>query len=444
MTQETTTADLAISAEWVIPVAGEVLPHASVIVKDGRIIDLLPSAQAAARYQVETRFDLPHHALIPGLINLHCRAATTLLRGQAAIPGMRAGTYRWPLEKRLLSERFVRDGSLLGCAEMLAGGVTCFSDAYFYPQAVAEAALQAGMRANIGLTILDSPSNYASDATDYLHKGLAVRDGWRGQALLSASLAPQLSGMADNQVFEQILTYAEQLALGIHVNLHESAEEIRQSLARYGMRPLRRLLELGLLGPNLVAAHCVQLERHEIDLLREHGCHVAHCPTSDLKLTGGVAPLGELLNAGVNVGFGTGGADVASRLDVFTEMRLAALQARGADDTALPARQALTMATLGAARALGLDADVGSIESGKYADLAAVRLDTLETLPCLDPVAHLVYAAGREHVTHTWVAGALRYQQFDGRDRLYAAIEPIELQEIAATWRARLMQEMND
>jgi len=308
---------------------------------------------------------------------------------------------------------------------------------YFYPQATAMAASQAGMRANLGLLVLEFPSAYASDADDYLQKGFAAHDSWRNNALISSSIAPHAPYTVSNQTFETVITYAEQLGLGIHIHLHETRDEIAQSEAQYGVRPMQRMLQLGLLGPNLVAAHGVHLLPNEIELLAEYGCHIAHCPNSNLKLASGIAPVAQLLAKGVNVGLGTDGAASNNRLDMFAEMRLCALLAKGVSENAstVPAQQALDMATINAAKALGLEHQIGSIEVGKLADLAAVRLDDVATTPYYDPIAHLVYSCGREHVTHTWVAGELRYS-----NGVYANLEPLELKDIINTWQPKLRQ----
>lgn len=439
-----TNADLVITAKWIVTVSGDVLERSAVVIHDGKIIDILEQGRLAERYIADVSMSLDDHVLMPGLINLHTHAAMTLMRGLADdLPLMTwLQDHIWPAEKQVLSERFVREGSLLGCAEMLAGGTTCFADMYFYPQSVAEAVMQAGMRANIGLVVLEFPTSYASDADDYLLKGLEARDRWRNHDLLTSSLAPHAPYTVENQNFEKILTYAEQLGLGIHTHLHETKDEINQSLERFGVRPLQRLASLGLLGPGFLAAHCVHLEPEEMEMLAAFGCHVAHCPASNLKLASGIAPVTDLLGKGVNIGIGTDGTASNNRLDMFAEMRLAALLAKGTSGNAaaLPARQAVEMATLGAARALGLDDKIGSIEVGKFADLIAVRIADVQTLPCYDPVSHLVYAAGREHVTHTWVAGELRYQKLDGQHGVYANIEPSELKEITTAWQSRLSE----
>lgn len=439
-------ADLAICARWVIPVSsrGQVLENTAVVINNGAIIDLLPIEQLPVHYQPAQIVFLDEHALIPGLINLHTHAGMTLMRGLADdLPLMQwLNEHIWPAEKKVVSERFVRDSTLLGCAEMLSGGITCFNEMYFYPQAAAEAASQAGIRVNLGLIVLEFPTGYAHDADDYLQKGLNARDNWRGHSLISASLAPHAPYTISDETFSKVLTYADQLSIGIHTHIHETQDEISQGKAQHGVRPLQRLASLGLLGPNLVAAHCVHLQPDEMDLLAEYGCHVAHCPTSNLKLASGVAPVTDLLAHGINVGIGTDGAASNNRLDMFAEMRLAALLAKGASGnaSALPAAQALEMATLNAAKALCMDEKIGSIESGKMADLAAVRIADSEFLPCFDPISHLVYVSERRDVSHVWVAGELRYQKLAGQSGVYANMEPLELKEIIEVWQPKLNQ----
>jgi len=436
-----TKVDLAIEARWIAPVLprGVLFEYATVLIDQGIIRDLLPTYEARQHYSAARVISLDEHVLIPGLINLHTHAAMTLMRGLADdMPLMTwLQQHIWPAEAEFVSERFVRDGTLLAAAEMLRGGITCFNDMYFFPQAAAEAVVQAGIRANLGLVVLEFPSAYASDADDYIHKGLAARDAMREQALITTSLAPHAPYTISDRTFERVLTYADQLSLTIHTHIHETHDEIAQSQKEYGMRPLHRLSGLGLLGPNLIAAHCVHLDQEEMELLAENGCHVAHCPASNLKLASGIAPVSRLMQQGVNIGLGTDGASSNNRLDMFAEMRLAALLAKGSsgDAAALPASQALEMATINAARALGLDNKLGSIEQGKMADLAAVRIADPETMPCFDPLSHLVYAAGREHVSHVWVAGELRYQQ-----GIFANIEAQELKEIASVWQGKLNQ----
>ncbi|SNR85747.1 5-methylthioadenosine/S-adenosylhomocysteine deaminase [Methylobacillus rhizosphaerae] len=436
----------ALDAHWVVPVVpyGQVLEYHSVILDGQKILDILSTEQARQRYPAASVVTLDEHVLIPGLINLHTHAAMSLMRGFADDQPLMSWLqeYIWPAEKKYVSEQFVRDGTLLGCAEMLAGGTTCFSDMYFFPQAVADAALQAGMRANVGLVVMEFATAYAHDAEDYLQKGLQARDSWRDQPLLSASFAPHAPYTVSNRTFEQVVTYAEQLGLNIHTHLHETREEISSSLKEYGVHPLQRLESLGVLGPNLVAAHGVHLTETEMQKLAAYGCHIAHCPASNLKLASGMAPVAALQAAGVNVAIGTDGAASNNRQDMFAEMRLAALLAKGVsgDAASVPAMDALAMATLNAAKALGLDQQIGSLEVGKCADVIALKLSAIEIQPCFNVVSHLVYSAGREHVTHVWVNGDLKYQKLEGQAGMYANIEPAELKEISSKWQTRLSQ----
>ncbi|MGA9162988.1 MAG: TRZ/ATZ family hydrolase, partial [Thiobacillus sp.] len=339
-------ADLLLLPQWLVPVepAGVLTDHA-VVVRNGEILDVLPAFAAHARYDAAHTLDLPGQALIPGLVNLHCHAAMSLMRGFADDLPLMAWLQQhiWPAEKKHLSEAFVRDGTLLAAAEMLAGGVTTCNDMYFYPQAAGEAFLQAGMRATLGMIVMELPSAYAADADDYLAKGLAMRDALKDEPLLSFAFAPHAPYTLSDATFGRINTLVEQLGLPIHTHIHETAGEIADSLKQHGVRPLERLARLGLLGPNFIGVHAVHLNEAEIDSLAAHGCHVAHCPASNLKLASGIAPVSRLVRAGVNVGLGTDGAASNNRLDLFAEMRLAALLAKGTsgDAAALPAADAL-------------------------------------------------------------------------------------------------------
>ncbi|GIK25292.1 MAG: N-ethylammeline chlorohydrolase [Betaproteobacteria bacterium] len=408
--------DLLIEPRWLIPVEphGVVLEDHAVAVSAGNIVDILPAKEALGRYQPAQRATLPQQVLIPGLVNLHTHAAMALLRGIADdLPLMDwLKTRIWPAEAKHVSAAFVRDGTLLACAEMLRGGITCFNDMYFFPEATAEAAQSLGMRAVLGMVIIEFPTAYATDADDYISKGLAVRDRLRGEPLISFCMAPHAPYTVADKTFERIATLSAQLDLPIHVHLHETSEEIRQSLVQHGTRPLNRLQRLGLLGPGLIGVHAVHLDEPEIALLAENNCAVAHCPTSNMKLASGTAPIAQLSRQGVRIGLGTDGAASNNRLDLFQEMRHAGLLAKvsSGDAAVLNAHELLRMATLGGASAVGLDDRIGSIQAGKAADVCAIRLDALETSPCFDPASHLVYTAGREHVTHVWVNGVLQVE----------------------------------
>jgi len=434
--------DLLVSARWVIPVEPPeaVLADHSVAVDAGRILAVLPTAEAERRYQPAERVRLDRHALIPGLVNLHTHAAMTLMRGLADdLPLMKwLNDHIWPAEAKHASTEFVYDGTLLACAEMLRGGVTCFNEMYFFPEAAARAALEAGMRAAIGIIAFEFPTPYAADADDYLAKGLAARDALKEEPLLSFCMAPHAPYSVSDKTFARVVTIAEELDLPIHIHLHETQHEIDESIAQFKARPLERLRALGVLGPRLIAVHAVHVTAPEIELLARFGASVAHCPSSNLKLASGFAPVAAMLKHGINVGIGTDGAASNNRLDSLQEMRTAALLAKavGNDAEAMPAHEALAAATLHGARALGLEASIGSLAPGKFADLCAIAIDEPELLPCYDPVSHLVYSAGREHVSHVWVAGEARV-----RERALVRFEYASLNKRVLLWHNKLATE---
>jgi 5-methylthioadenosine/S-adenosylhomocysteine deaminase len=431
--------ELLIRPQWIIPIepAGVTLSDHSLAVSEGRIVAVLPNEAAAQRFDPRQTLDLPGQVVLPGLVNLHTHAAMSLLRGYADdLPLMRWLSERiWPAEARHATPDFVHAGTLLACAEMLRGGITTFNDMYFFPEAAAAAARRLGMRAVLGIIAIEFPTRYATDADDYLAKGLALRDALRGDPLLDFCLAPHAPYTVADKTFEKIATLAAQLEIPIHMHVHETIHEIEESLTQHGVRPIERLRRLGLLGPQLIAVHAVHLDAGEIDLLAHEGCHLAHCPTSNLKLGSGIPPLSAIQTRGLNFGLGTDGAASNNRLDLFHEMRHAALLAKGASHNAeaLDAHATLRAATLGGAQALGLEDRIGSLLPGKAADLCAVRLDEWLMQPCFDPASHLVYAAGREQVTHTWVAGMLA--MCNGAP---SRIDISELLDIAGLWHTRL------
>ncbi len=431
--------DALIEAKWIIPVepAEVVLSQHAIAIDNGIIQAILPQSEAKYRYSPQETLSLNDHALIPGLVNLHTHAAMTLMRGFADdLPLMEwLNQHIWPIEHQLVDAQFVLDGTQLACAEMIKGGTTCFNDMYFFPESSAEAVILSGMRATIGMIVIDFPTNYAGDADDYLAKGLELRDKYHQHPLLSFCFAPHAPYTVSDQTFTNLLTYAEQLNTPIHTHLHETRDEIRINLESHGVRPIERMLQLGLLGPNLIAVHMVHLNEHEIKLVHQYGCHVAHCPSSNMKLASGFAPIASLLEQGINVGLGTDGAASNNRLDMFEEMRQAALLAKAVSGKAdaLRAHQALRMATLNGANALGLGEITGSLAIGKAADITAVDFSDLNLAPCYDPVSHLIYTASREQVSHVWVNGRMLLQ-----DKELTTLNKFELQYRTAFWQERI------
>ncbi len=403
--------DEIISPRWLIPVVpqGQVLENHGVAIRDGRILAVLPNLELDTRFSARHHTQLEGHALIPGLVNAHTHAAMTLLRGYADDLSLDdwLNNRIWPVESKHVNRDFVRDGSRIAIAEMLRGGITCFNDMYFFADQSAHVAMDMGMRICIGLIVLDFPTLWGRDPLEYMDKAVQVHDQFRAEPLVHTALAPHAPYTVGNDALRQIGVYAEEMDIQIHMHVQETETEVADSLAGHGLRPLARLKVLGLLSNRLAAVHLTHLDDADLEMLSTYGVHAVHCPESNLKLASGICPLKTLLEAGINVGFGTDGAASNNDLDLLGEMRTAALLVKGAshDATALPAAQALYCATQGGANALGLGAEIGSIEAGKSADLAAIHLNELDTLPVYNPVSSIVYAAGRRQFTDVWVAG---------------------------------------
>ena len=406
-----TNIDSLIHARWVIPVEplNTVLEHHSIAVHEGRILDVLPSTEANEKYAAEVEHHLTDHALIPGLVNAHTHAAMSLFRGLADDLHLMdwLQNHIWPAESQWVNPEFVADGSRLAIAEMLRGGTTCFNDMYFFPDETARVADNAGMRAVVGLIVIDFPTVWAANVDEYLHKGIEVHDHYRNNPLITTAFAPHAPYTVSDEPLQRVITFAEEMDIPIHMHLHETAHEVQEAETTNDQRPLARLEQLGLISPRFVAVHMTQLADEEIDHVATRGAHVVHCPESNMKLASGFCPVQQLLDAGVNVALGTDGAASNNDLDMFGEMRSAAMLGKvvARDASALTAAQTLHMATLGGAQALGLETKIGSLEIGKAADITAVNLGELETQPVYHPVSQLVYAAGREQVSDVWVAG---------------------------------------
>ncbi len=351
----------------------------------------------------------------------------TLLRGLADDLPLHTwlNEHIWPAESRWVSEEFVHDGVQLAMAEMLRSGTTCFNDMYFFPDVTARAVAACGMRASIGLIVLDFPTVWAADPQEYVSKGLAVHDSYRADPLISTQFAPHAPYSVSDEPLQHLRMLADELDIGIHMHVHETADEIERSMEAHGKRPFTRLQELGIVAPDLLAVHMTQLTDAEIEAFDATGGHVVHCPESNQKLASGSCPVAQLAAAGANIALGTDGAASNNDLDMLGEMRSAALLGKivAGDAAALPTHDVLQMATLNGARALGIDGQTGSLVAGKWADMTAVCLDTIETSPVYDPVSQLVYASGREQVTDVWVAGRRllkdrRLTTLDGNDIL--------------------------
>ncbi len=412
--------DTLIAPRWCVPVEpfNAVLTDHAVIVNDGRITDLLPLAAALEQYQPSVVVKKPDHVLVPGFVNAHAHAAMSLMRGFADDMPLERWLRDaiWPAEERWVSAEMVRDGTELAIAELIAGGTTCFSDQYFFPEVVAEVAVNLHMRAMIGTPIIEFPTAWANNIAEYLGKANdLVHDPYNDHPLISTCFAPHSAAALSDDSFLELRVLADQLDVRTQIHLHESAAEIAAAIEATGRRPFDRLRDLGLVNASLLAVHAVHLTQSEIEIFAESGVNIAHCPRSNLKLASGIAPIASYRNAGINVAIGTDGAASNNVLDMLSEMRTAALFAKAVsqDASAVSANEALKMATLDGATALGLAAEIGSIKVGKWADLACIDLNRLHSQPVYDPVSQLIYTARADQVTDVWIAG--RHQLDNGK-----------------------------
>ncbi|MCD1637863.1 TRZ/ATZ family hydrolase [Pseudomonas stutzeri] len=402
--------DLLLLPTWLVPVepAGVVLREHGLGIRDGRIVLIAPEAEAL-KYGANEIRHLQGMLLAPGLINAHGHAAMTLFRGLADDLSLQRWLreHIWPAESRWVDEDFVRCGTELAIAEQLKSGVTCFSDMYFYPKVISELVHRHGVRAQITIPVLDFPVPGARDADQALRTGVALFDDLKHHPRISIAFGPHAPYSITDDKLEAIRILVAEMDAGIHMHIHETAQEVQEALRKHGERPLARLARLQLLGPRFQAVHMTQVDESDIALLTEHNCSVIHCPESNLKLASGFCPIERLWEAGINVAVGTDGAASNNDLDLLGETRTAALLAKAVagSATALDAHRALRMATLNGARALGIEDQTGSLEIGKFADLVAFDLSGLSQQPIYDPVSQLIYSTGRDTVQHVWVGG---------------------------------------
>jgi len=430
--------DLLLLPTWLVPVepAGVVLKEHAIGIRDGRIVFIGPRATALKLDATEVR-ELPDMLVCPGLINAHGHAAMTLFRGLADdLPLMTwLENHIWPAEAKWVDEAFVRDGTDLAIAEQIKGGITCFSDMYFFPKVASERVHNSGIRAQIAIPILDFPIPGASTADEAIRQGVELFGDLKHHERIRITFGPHAPYTVCDENLEKIRVIAEELDASIHMHVHETAFEVQQAVDQTGERPLARLGRLGLLGPRFQAVHMTQISDEDLALLVESNTNIIHCPESNLKLASGFCPVERLWQAGVNVAIGTDGAASNNDLDLLGETRTAALLAKAVagSATALDAHRALRMATLNGARAMGIEAEVGSLEVGKAADIVAFDLSGLAQQPVYDPVSQLIYATGRDCVKHLWVAGK---QLLD--DRRLTRLDEEQLCATAKAWGQRI------
>lgn len=406
--------DALIHARWVATVDDndKILENHTVAIQDQRIEAIIPHEDARQRYFSNNEVTLNDHLLIPGLINTHGHAAMTLMRGFGDdLPLTQwLQDHIWPAESQWVSEEFVNDGSEIAIAEMLRSGTTCFSDMYFFPNATARQADKAGIRAQIAFPVLETATAWGTGPDEYISKGLELCDQYRQSQTINACFGPHATYTVAKNTLERIAMLSNELSVGVHIHAHETADEVTSFVKEHGVRPLQRLQETGLLSPRLQIAHMVHANDDDLSLIQQNGSHVLHCPTSNLKLASGICPSQKMLELGINVALGTDGCASNNSLNLLNDMQHAALIAKVASNNAaaVPAKQALRMATINGAKALGLDQNIGSLEAGKFADIAAVKFDDIESQPLYDPLSQLVYTPSGHRVSHVWIGGEMK------------------------------------
>lgn len=432
--------DSLISARWIIPVndARDVLENHSIAVHDGAIVAILPTDDAKQQFNAANTTDLGDQALIPGFVNTHGHAAMALFRGMADDLELMTwlNDHIFPAENKWVTFDLVKDGTTLAAAEMIRSGTTTFSDNYFFPEASAEAVLNAGLRAQLCFPVIDFPTAWGSGPDEHIEKGLKVIEQYKDNPFLKVNFGPHAPYTCSDEPLIKIKELNDQLSVGVQMHVHETQVEVDGEKEKRGQRPIRRLKDLGLLSPNFQAVHMTALSEEDIDDIVETGAHVMHCPESNLKLASGFCPVDELQKRGVNVSLGTDGAASNNDLDMLGEMQTAAMLAKAVSQnaTALSAYDAIALATLNGAKALGWDANIGSLEVGKRADITAIALDDLESQPIYDPVSHIVYASTRDQISNVWVDGKQLL-----KDRQLMTLDKNAIIENAKQWRDKIM-----
>lgn len=437
--------DSIINAKWIVVDPKELttdthadyLTNHSLVIKDGKIHDLLPQQQAASQYQAVKTVDLPEHLLTPGFINNHTHAAMNLLRGFADDLQLMEwlNDHMWPAENRWVSEAFVRAGTQLAAAEMLKCGTTQFNDMYFFPDVIGDAASEMGIKAHVGAAVFDFPCAWGSGPDEYFERGSALFDYFAGNELITCNIGPHAPYTVSDENFKRVADFAEKHQCRVNLHLHETKVEVEESLKKYQKRPIKRLSDLGLFEQSVIAVHMVHLNDEDFELAQKHQLDIVTCPESNLKLASGFPEVSKMQACGLNISIGTDGAASNNDLDMISEMRTTALLAKAVSEnpTACNARTTLDMATINAAKALGVAEQSGSIAKGKDADVVAVAMDDLETLPLYNPISQLIYACNRQQVTDVWVRGKQLLA-----NRALTTINENDLRESAKEWATKI------
>jgi len=433
-------ADWIWSARYIITENAQqrVIENGAVAVRADRIVGVGTKSEIDARFQAAHRLDRPDAILAPGLIDTHTHAAMSLFRGIADDKKLQdwLEKYIFPAEAKNVTPDFVRWGTRLGCLEMLLGGTTTFTDMYYFEDVVAEVAKEAGMRGVLGETIIGFPAPDAKTPADALRFTEKYLVRFRNDPLVVAAVAPHALYTNSDQTLTAARALANKYRAPLLIHLSETKKENDDSLAKRHMTPTKVLDTLGVLTGRTVAAHCVWVDERDLAILKARGVGIAHCPSSNMKLASGVAPVVRMLALDLPVGLGPDGpAGSNNDFNMFEEMDLAAKLQKviTLNPEVLPASTALEMATIRGARALGMEKEIGSLETGKRADLILVRLDRANAAPLYDPISQMVYALKADDVRDVMVNG--KPVVLDAR---ILTLDPAQILQKAAEYRARV------
>lgn len=379
-----------------------------VAIKDDLIIYI--GEKKEKEFSAKKIIDAREKLVMPGLINCHTHAPMSLFKGIADdIPLMEWLTkYIFPVEKNM-DEEFVYNGAMLACVEMIMSGTTTFCDMYLFEEQVALAGKDTGMRCLVGEVLYDFDSpNYGPIDEGFRYTEKLIKR-WRHDTLVSIAVEPHATFTCSPELLKKAHEIALEYNVPMVIHLSETQNEVEETKKNYGRRPAEHLNSVGILYPGLIAVHCVHLENYEIELLKDHGVRVVNVPESNLKLGSGIAPVPEMMEAGITVGLGTDGSASNNNLDMFSEMDTSAKiqKVRCMDTTVMDAKTVVRMATIDGAKTLGLDHITGSIEKGKKADIIILDLNKAHLTPIYNPLSHIVYAAGGGDVTHSIINGRI-------------------------------------
>src|SRR3990167_6633986 len=430
--------DHLICAKWIITCEdnNRILEEHALAIHQGKILAILPIQDAKQKYQAEL-CHYPAHAIMPGFINSHTHISMNIFRGLADDLELMdwLTNHIWPAEGKWVSHELVYDASLLAMAEMIRGGITCFNDMYFFLDATAQAAIEAGIRAHIVMTIIDVPTAWAKTTDEYFEKALDFYHRYKNHDRIIPTMAPHSTYTVSKENLIKVNEIAMQYHLKINIHLQEAPSEVQQFLVKHNKTPLQLLDEIGMVTPNLIAIHMTQINDNDFAILQRARPSIVHCPESNMKLVSGACPVEKLSQLGINVALGTDGAASNNDLDMFGEMRSAAFLGKmtANNPKAVSADHVLKMETLNGAKALGINHLAGSLAPGKAADFIAINLDEIETQPLYQPISQIVYATPRSQVTDVWVAGKQLL-----KDRELLTLDKKKLVDKAKSWQKKI------